>query len=636
MSENTTTKTRIEPEVVEIETDLLIVGGGMAACGAAYEASRWGSDIRITLVDKAAMERSGAVAQGLSAINTYLGENTPEDYVKMVSNDLMGIVREDLIYDVGRHVDGTVHLFEEWGLPIWKQHGDEGKKLKEGGKPVRSGKWQIMISGESYKPIVAEAAKKALGMENILERVFVVKLLLDEKEPNRIAGAVGFSVREYKIYIFRCKAMILASGGAVHIFKPRSIGEGMGRAWYPVWNAGSTYAMGIQAGAEMTLMENRFVPSRFKDGYGPVGAWFLLFKAKACNAYGEDYMVRNAEELKKYEPYGSAAVTSTCLRNHLMMLEMREGRGPVYMETAAAMKALFDSVNNDKKKVRELEAEAWEDFLDMTISQAGVWAGLNIAPEERHSEIVLTEPYLMGSHAGCCGMWVSGPPDIAPAEHQWGYNHMTTVEGLFTAGDGVGASGHKFSSGSYTEGRIAGKSAVRFVKEHTQFSPTIGKTAQEYGEEIYSPIRTFEKYSNYSVTPEVNPNYILPKMFLLRLNKIMDEYVGGTSTWYVTNDKMLADGLEYLTLLKEDSAHLAARDLHELMRCWENYHRLWAAEGHLRHILFRKETRYPGYYYRADYPQLDEENWKVFVNSRYDPPTGQWNIFTRPYIQLIK
>ncbi len=213
---------------------------------------------------------------------------------------------------------------------------------------------------------------------------------------------------------------------------------------------------------------------------------------------------------------------------------------------------------------------------------------------------------------------------------------MTTVEGLFTAGDGVGASGHKFSSGSYTEGRIAGKSAVRFVKEHTQFSPTIGKTAQEYGEEIYSPIRTFEKYSNYSVTPEVNPNYILPKMFLLRLNKIMDEYVGGTSTWYVTNDKMLADGLEYLTLLKEDSAHLAARDLHELMRCWENYHRLWAAEGHLRHILFRKETRYPGYYYRADYPQLDEENWKVFVNSRYDPPTGQWNIFTRPYIQLIK
>ena len=50
------------------------------------------------------------------------------------------------------------------------------KSLKDGGKPVRSGRWQIMINGEGYKTIVAEAAKKALGMENIFERVFIVKL----------------------------------------------------------------------------------------------------------------------------------------------------------------------------------------------------------------------------------------------------------------------------------------------------------------------------------------------------------------------------------------------------------------------------------------------------------------------------
>ncbi|MEW5789344.1 MAG: adenylylsulfate reductase subunit alpha, partial [Pseudomonadota bacterium] len=170
------------PDVIQEEVDILLIGGGMACCGAAYEVMRWaevakaeaGVDLKIKLVDKAAMDRSGAVAQGLSAINTYIGDaQDPADYARMVSNDLMGITRDDLAYDVGRNVDDSVHLFEEWGLPIWKtdangeRHdgaaaiGEGLPSLKDGGKPVRSGKWQIMINGESYKWIVAEAAKKA-------------------------------------------------------------------------------------------------------------------------------------------------------------------------------------------------------------------------------------------------------------------------------------------------------------------------------------------------------------------------------------------------------------------------------------------------------------------------------------------
>jgi adenylylsulfate reductase subunit A len=624
-----------KPNVVEVSTDLLIVGGGMAACGAAVEARRWAPpEMKITLVDKAAMERSGAVAMGLSAINTYLGENTPEDYTRYVKNDLMGIIRDDLVYDLGRHVDDSVHLFEKWGLPIWKQHGDEGRSLAQGGKPVRSGRWQIMISGESYKVIVAEAAKKALGMDNIYERVFIVKLLTDDKEPNRIAGAVGFSVRENTIYLFRAKAVVIACGGAVHVFRPRSTGEGLGRTWYPPWNSGSTYAMMIQAGAEMTLMENRFVPARFKDGYGPVGAWFLLFKAKALNSLGEDYVTKNKEKLKEYDPYGSAAVTPTCLRNHLQMEEMRQGRGPIYMDTPTAMKEL--AAKMDPKQVKELESEAWEDFLDMTIAQAGLWASMNIAPEEKMSEIMPAEPYLMGSHAGCCGAWVSGPEDFAPSEYRWGYNRMTTVQGLFTAGDGVGASGHKFSSGSHAEGRIAGKSAVRFILDNAGYAPSMKETAAQLAEEVYRPLALHEEHRGVTTDPAVNPRYIKPKMLLFRLNKIMDEYVGGVTTGYVTNQVMLKQGLEALAMLKEDSAKLAAKDLHELMRCWENFHRIWVAEGHLRHILYRKETRYPGYYYRSDNPKLDDASWKVFVNSKYDPKTGAWECFTRPVIELVK
>jgi len=626
-----------DPQIEEVKTDVLIIGGGMAACGAAFEARRWAPpEMKVVLVDKAALERSGAVAQGLSAINTYLGENTPEDYVRMVSNDLMGIVRDDLIYDVGRHVDNTVHRFEEWGLPIWKQPGDEGKTLEQGGKPVRTGKWQIMINGESYKTIVAEAAKAALGMENIYERVFIVKLLLDEKEENRIAGAVGFSVRENKIYIFRANAIIIACGGAVNIFRPRqSTGEGMGRTWYPVWNAGSTYAMAAEVGAELTMMENRFVPTRFKDGAGPVGAWFLLFKAKGINAKGEIYEITNKDMLNDYLPYGASKVVPTCLRNHQMLKEIKEGRGPIYMDTVTAMKNLFAAYGNDKKKCKELEAEAWEDFLDMCVGQAGQWAGMNIAPEETMSELMPTEPYLLGSHAGSCGLWVSGPSDIAPAEWQWGYNRMTTVAGLFTAGDGVGASGHKFSSGSHTEGRIAGKSAVKFALEHKDFSPTITKDPRKIADEIYLPFITYETYKGYSVDPEINPYYIKPKMLMFRLNKLMDEYGGGCQTHYITSKPMLQKALELIGMLKEDALKLAAKDLHELMRCWENYHRILTAEIHIRHILFREETRYPGFYYRSDFNFIDDKNWKCFVNSRYDPKTGQWSIFKKPHKDLI-
>ena len=208
------------PDVIEEEVDVLMIGGGMANCGAAYEIMPWakqaeaelGRELKIKLVDKAAMDRSGAVAQGLSAINTYIGsEQDPADYARMVSNDLMGITRDDLAYDLGRCVDESVHLFEEWGLPIWKldENGErhDGSKgmtsLKDGGKPVRSGKWQIMINGESYKWIVAEAAKKAIGSERIEERIFIVKLVNDKNDPSRVAGAAGFSVRETKIVIYK-------------------------------------------------------------------------------------------------------------------------------------------------------------------------------------------------------------------------------------------------------------------------------------------------------------------------------------------------------------------------------------------------------------------------------------------------
>ncbi|MEW6007041.1 MAG: adenylyl-sulfate reductase subunit alpha [bacterium] len=632
------------PEMETIETDILLVGGGMANCGAAYEACRWATPkgIKVTLVDKAALDRSGTVAMGLSAINTYIGlnvgENTVEDYVNYVRGDLMGIIREDIVYDIGRHVDDSVYLFDEWGLPLWKNEGEEEKKLGDGARCVRSGRWQAMISGESYKVIVAEAAKKVLeynrektGMaQNLYERVFITHLILDEKEDNRIAGAVGFSVRDYKCYLFKAKVVLNACGGGVNTYRPRATDEGLGRTWYPVWNSSSTTTMGLLVGAELTMMENVFVPTRFKDGYGPVGTFFLYLKCKATNALGEDYT--QSPVIKQYAPYCDIKPVPTCLRNHQMIEELKAGKGPVFMHTQDAIQAMRAK---DAKLAKEMENAAWEDFLDMTIAQAGVWATNNIAPEEKPSEMMPTEPYFIGSHAACSGFWVSGPSDIAPPEWQWGYNRMTTVKGLFTAGDGVGASGHKFSSGSHADGRIAAKAMVAFCLDHSGFTPTITKPIEEFAKEICLPFELYEKYKGYTTAADINPNYIRPKQLQPRVMKIMDEYAGGVSTWYITSRTMMEKGLELLEMAKEDSDRLAAENLHELMRAWENRHRILTAEAHIRHMLFREETRYPGYYYRADFPKIDDSNWKCFVNSKYNSQTGKFEIFKREYKQLV-
>ncbi len=621
-----------EFENVEVTTDFLIVGGGMAACGAAVEAAYWANknNVKVTLVDKAAMDRSGAVAMGLSAINQYIGlqegDNTVDDYVRYVRQDLMGIARDDLVYSIARHVDSTVHLFEKWGLPIWTD---------EDGKYVHEGRWQIMINGESYKVIVAEAAKNALGMDNIYERVFITEPIMDG---DRIAGAVGFSVREEKFYVFKAKAVLVAMGGAVHVFRPRSTGEGLGRAWYPPWNSGSSTYFCAKAGAELTCQEVRFIPVRFKDGYGPVGAWFLLFKSRATNAFGGEYMVERVDELENWAPYGKTKPIPANLRNWLGMLDVMEGKGPIYMRTEEAIQKIASEAGDEKaakKKLKELEAEAWEDFLDMTISQALLWAANDVQPEEKSSEIAAAEPYFIGSHSGASGAWVSGPEDLAPKDYFWGYTNMSTVKGMFCAGDASGASSHKFSSGSCTEGRIAAKAAVKFCTENTDQPNVEAGKVEELKKQTLQPLTTFEEHKNLTSDPDINPNYIRPKQFMFRLQKIMDEYAAGVVSQFSTSKPQMERALELLALLKEDSEKLAAENLHELMRCWENMQRLYQAEVHVRTMLFREETRWPGYYFRSDFPKMDENNWKVFVNAKYDPGSGEWEMMKRDIVTIL-
>jgi len=382
----------------------------------------------------------------------------------------------------------------------------------------------------------------------------------------------------------------------------------------------------------MTCQEVRFIPVRFKDAYGPVGAWFLLFKSRATNGLGENYMQTNAAELEKWVPYGKVKPVPANLRNWLMMLDVMDGKGPIFMRTEEAIANLAAAYKDDpkafKKKMKELESEAWEDFLDMTISQALLWAATDTEPEVKPSEIAAAEPYFIGSHSGASGAWVSGPEDLqtdaTKADYFWGYENMTTVKGLFAAGDASGASSHKFSSGSLTEGRISAKAMARFViNEKPALQQAAADVVEKLKAETIKPMVTYAENVDKSTQSDVNPHYILPKMFMMRLQKLMDEYAGGVTAQFMTSKVNLEKGLDLMNYLREDSAKLGAKNLHELMRAWENVHRSYQAEAHIRAILFREETRWPGYYFRSDCPKMDDANWKCFVNLTYQ--NGEWD-----------
>ncbi|GAG10111.1 unnamed protein product, partial [marine sediment metagenome] len=184
-------------------------------------------------------------------------------------------------------------------------------------------------------------------------------------------------------------------------------------------------------------------------------------------------------------------------------------------------------------------------------------------------------------------------------------------------------------SGSHAEGRIAGKSAIKYIVEKGAEPNVDMAKAEELKKKILAPLDLFEAHKGETTDPEININYIMPRQFLFRLQKIMDEYAGGVTSAFKTSKALLERGLELMGVLKEDSDKQAAGNLHDLMRIWENTQRMWIAESHIRTMIFREETRWPGYYFRSDTPKMDDENWKCFANCRWDPNTGEWEMMKK-------
>lgn len=259
-----------------LHTDILIIGGGTAGCYAALTI-REKSDYSIIIAEKANIKRSGCLAAGVNAINAYIVKGRkPEDYVDYAKKDADGIVREDLLMTMSEGLNRVTDKMEKLGLVILKD---------ENGEYVARGNRNIKINGENMKPILAEAVSKLTDC-TVINRINITDYIV---ENNTIKGAYGFSIEDATAYEIRAKKVLCATGGVAGLYRPNNPGFSRHKMWYPPFNTGAGYAMGIRSGAEMTTFEMRFIALRCKDTIAPTGTIAQGVGAKQVNSLGEVY-----------------------------------------------------------------------------------------------------------------------------------------------------------------------------------------------------------------------------------------------------------------------------------------------------------------------------------------------------------
>ncbi|MCL4461158.1 MAG: adenylyl-sulfate reductase subunit alpha [Nitrospirae bacterium] len=555
-------------ETIIVETDIAVIGGGAAGCYAAMTARRQAPELDVLIIEKAHVDRSGCLAGGMNAINAYINPGeTVDSFVEYVRFDAMGILREDLVRTQAALLNEVVRDLEQLGLPVVKDAS---------GQYAPRGRWNIKIHGESLKPLLATAVRN-LGAR-ILNRVVVTNLLVQD---GRVSGCVGFGLRDGNFYVIRASKTIVATGGASGLYRPNNEGEARHKMWYSPFNTGAGYAIGIRAGAEMTSFEHRFIALRTKETIAPTGTLALGFGAPQVNALGEEFM-------KKRWSHVGGEGAPTPIRLYAPLKEMAEGRGPCYMDTR--------HLSPDRVKALK------EAYLDMYPNTVQYWAANDIDPSRDPIEICGTEPYLVGGHCQA-GYWIDA-------------DRKTTLENLFAAGDVAGGAPYKFVSGCFAEGRIASESAVREIREEGRRRPDVSpEEIDRERKRTFSPLESGGKLSPGAVEE--------------RLQKIMDEYAGGIRTQYAMNETSLQVARKKLEEMTRDLPGLAAGDMHELMNLHEVLDRIDVARVLVAHLIARKETRWPGFQTRLDYPETREE-WNLFVNSASDPDTGEIRIVLRP------
>lgn len=552
-----------------IDTDVLIIGGGTAGCFAGITLGKK-KDLDVLIVEKANIVRSGCLAAGVNAINAYITKGrVPQDYVDYCKKDADGIVREDLLLSMSERLNHVTKVMEDLGLVILKD---------ENGEYVARGNRNIKINGENIKPILADAVKKQDNV-TVINHLNITDFIV---ENNKIKGAYGFDVNNAEFYEINAKAVLVATGGAAGLYRPNNPGFSRHKMWYPPFNTGAGYAMGINAGAEMTTFEMRFIALRCKDTIAPTGTIAQGVPAKQLNSNGEVYENK----------YG----LTTSQRLYGTVTENREGRGPCYLGTKGISK--------------EQEEDLYKAYLNMAPSQTLKWLEAAGGPSEENVEIEGTEPYIVGGHTAS-GYWVDN-------------NRETTIHGLFAAGDVAGGCPQKYVTGALAEGEIAAQAIAERITGSGK-----GFVVREASDEELSQ-EALEKKHEYESFLNNKQGLVDIEQTEEAMQKIMDQYAGGISTDYQYNEARLELADEKIKFLEKSIDNLAAQDADDLLRIYEIRERLTVCRSVIAHLKARKETRWHSFAENMDYPAKSDD-WLKYVNSRKE--NGEIKIIIRDLVR---
>lgn len=552
-----------------IDTDVLIIGGGTAGCFAGITLGKK-KDLDVLIVEKANIVRSGCLAAGVNAINAYITKGrVPQDYVDYCKKDADGIVREDLLLSMSERLNHVTKVMEDLGLVILKD---------ENGDYVARGNRNIKINGENIKPILADAVKKQDNV-TVINHLNITDFIV---ENNEIKGAYGFDVNDAVFYEINAKAVLVATGGAAGLYRPNNPGFSRHKMWYPPFNTGAGYAMGINAGAEMTTFEMRFIALRCKDTIAPTGTIAQGVPAKQLNSNGEVYENK----------YG----LTTSQRLYGTVTENREGRGPCYLGTKGISKAQ--------------EEDLYKAYLNMAPSQTLKWLEAAGGPSEENVEIEGTEPYIVGGHTAS-GYWVDN-------------NRETTIQGLYAAGDVAGGCPQKYVTGALAEGEIAAQAIAERLTGSGK-----GFVVREASDEELSQ-EALEKKHEYESFLNNKQGLVDIEQTEEAMQKIMDQYAGGISTDYQYNEARLELADEKIKFLEQSIDNLAAQDADDLLRIYEIRERLTVCRSVIAHLKARKETRWHSFAENMDYPAKSDD-WLKYVNSRKE--NGEIKIIIRDLVR---
>ena len=547
----------IRLERIEKSADILIIGGGTAGCYAALTLAR-NSDLKVIVAEKANVKRSGCLAAGVNALNAYITKGRkPSDYADYAMNDVDGIARYDLLLSMSEGLNKVTEDLEHLGLVILKD---------KNGEYVARGNRNIKINGENIKPILADAIKNKENIE-IINNVNITDYLISSDSDNnsdvRIRGAVGFDVNQNNAYIIHANQVLVATGGAAGLYRPNNPGFSRHKMWYPPFNTGAGYAMGIEAGAEMTTLEMRFIALRCKDTIAPTGTIAQGVGAKQTNSLGEVYESK----------YG----IRTFERVYGTVKENLEGKGPCYLDTT--------------KISKDQEDDLLKAYLNMAPSQTLKWIEDGAGPSKKAVEIEGTEPYIVGGHTAS-GYWIDN-------------RRRTTIPGLYAAGDVAGGAPQKYVTGALAEGKIAAETIIN------DRSLNVISASSDKGEISAKADQIINGYETY-LSNEGSADSI--EKIEEEMQEIMDIYAGGISKSYTYDEESLIEAEKGIREVQFRLRFLRAETMDDLLNIYEIRERLILCHSVILHLFERKETRWNSFAENASHPEK-QDSYRLYINS---------------------